>query len=141
LYFVQVFIAAIDRKLSVSLCVFVRRFSWVDAVMMYAHSYCRCFFAKFAGVPRDAMASANCCAGQRILTLPLPCFVVAFVLFQGRGAVLAVQPQRPTRSGPHDVVAYEILLSTLLGTPSCHLLLTSTTTRRPVGWLVAGNIP
>ncbi len=46
-------------------------YRWVDAVMMYAWTVLPLFFAKFASVPRDALAQRQLLwFGQRVLSLP-----------------------------------------------------------------------
>ncbi len=117
-------------------------YRWVDAVMMYAWTVLPLFFAKFASVPRDAVAQRELLRfGQRILTLPL-LFVVAFVLF--RGEVLFWQF---SHSSPAELARMTLCLKVLFVNVLVHAffaiystLLTSTLHERAVSWLVAGSI-
>ena len=117
-------------------------YRWVDAVMMYAWTVLPLFFAKFAGVARDAAAQRQLLwFGQRVLTLPL-LFVVAFVLF--RGEVLFWQFSHST---PAEVARMTLCLKILFLNVLVHAffaiystLLTSTTHERAVSGLVAGSI-
>ncbi len=117
-------------------------YRWVDAVMMYAWTVLPLFFAKFASVPKDAVAQRQLLwFGQRVLTLPL-LFVVAFVLF--RGEVVFWQF---SHSSPAEVARMTLCLKILFVNVLVHAffaiystLLTSTTHERAVSWLVAGSI-
>ncbi|HEX8329658.1 MAG TPA: oligosaccharide flippase family protein [Hymenobacter sp.] len=117
-------------------------YRWVDAVMMYAWTVLPLFFAKFASVPRDAVAQRELLRfGQRIVTLPM-LFIVAFVLF--RGEVLFWQFSHST---PTEVARMTVCVKILFVNVLVHAffaiystLLTSTTHERAVSWLVAGSI-
>jgi len=117
-------------------------YRWVDAVMMYAWTVLPLFFAKFASVPRDAVAQRQLLwFGQRVLTLPL-LFVVAFILF--RGEVVFWQFSHST---PAEVARMTLCLKVLFINVLVHAffaiystLLTSTSHERAVSWLVAGSI-
>ena len=79
-------------------------YRWLDALMMYAWTVLPLFFARFAhqlGQPRQLRQLLW--FGQRIVAVPL-LLAVAFVLFSGRGAVLAVHAQLAPRASPHGAL-------------------------------------
>ena len=117
-------------------------YRWVDAVMMYAWTVLPLFFARFASVPRDAVAQRQLLwFGQRVLTLPL-LFVVAFVFFRGENLFWQFRHSTPAEVAHMTLTAQILFVNVLVHAffAIYSTLLTSTGHERAVSGLVAGSI-
>ena len=117
-------------------------YRWVDAVMMYAWTVLPLFFARFAGVARDAAAQRQLLwFGQRVVALPL-LFVVAFVLFRGENLFWQFRHSAPAEVARMTLAAQILFVNVLVHAffAIYSTLLTSTGHERAVSGLVAGSI-